>query len=378
MGAIASLTPSVVAVEPGGVGICELRVRNTGSVNDWFTFELEGPAAAWATMDPNMLNLAPGTEGAVRLQFQPPGDAGGEWPFAVKVTAQQEPTGWVVEKGVLQMSFLQAIAVELVPRTSRGWRGARHDLALDNRGNGRVSATLSAVDSENALAFKFNPPALSANPGTATYARVMVAARSRPLRGPGRTHAFQVLVDTGDGEPMAASATFLQEPLLASGAARAIGAVLMAVLLAVLGWVGVVRPAIEDKVEEEVARRGTATGTTGSATTPGPAGAATIAGTPIDGRLFLRQAGITSFQVPSGKTLQLTDIVLQNPGGNSGTLQLQRDGTALLVVGLDNFRDQDYHFVSPIVFTAGQKLELVANCTSSTCTPGAYFAGVLI
>ncbi len=47
-------------------------------------------------------------------------------------------------------------------------------------------------------------------------------------------------------------------------------------------------------------------------------------------------------------------------------------------IGLGNFRDLDYHFVAPIVFTAGQKLVLAADCTSPGCTPGAYFAGFLL
>ena len=95
----------------------------------------------------------------------------------------------------------------------------------------------------------------------------------------------------------------------------------------------------------------------------------------IAGRLFLNGAGTTAFEVPSGSTLQVTDIVLQNPTGDTGSLQIRRDGTALLVVELGNFRDLDYHFVAPIVFTPGQKLELAAECTSGACTPGAYFAG---
>ena len=34
--------------------------------------------------------------------------------------------------------------------------------------------------------------------------------------------------------------------------------------------------------------------------------------------------------------------------------------------------------IIPIVFTAGQKLELAATCTAGACTPGAYFAGYLV
>ena len=110
----------------------------------------------------------------------------------------------------------------------------------------------------------------------------------------------------------------------------------------------------------------------------GTAGSAGGASTTIDGRLFLTGAGVSTYEVPAGSTLQVTDIVLQNPGADTGSLQIRRNGTALLVVELANFRDLDYHFVAPIVFTAGQKLELAAECTAGACTPGAYFAGYLV
>jgi hypothetical protein len=107
-------------------------------------------------------------------------------------------------------------------------------------------------------------------------------------------------------------------------------------------------------------------------------GSGAAGGAPIDIRLFLTEKGATSYEVPAGATLQVTDIVLQNPSGDTGALQVRRNGTALLVQELANFRDLDFHFVAPIVFTAGQKLEISADCTSATCTPGAYFLGFLV
>jgi hypothetical protein len=42
-----------------------------------------------------------------------------------------------------------------------------------------------------------------------------------------------------------------------------------------------------------------------------------------------------------------------------------------------NFRDLDYHFVSPIVFTSGQKLQVTADGCTAQCTPGLYFSGYM-
>ena len=108
-----------------------------------------------------------------------------------------------------------------------------------------------------------------------------------------------------------------------------------------------------------------------------------VGGNPIDGRLFLTGQGQTSFTVPTGKTLRVTDIVLQNPGANTGILRVKRGDQILLEVGLENFRSQDFHFVTPITFSGDQKLVLEGQCTGATaggtadCTPSALFSALL-
>src|SRR5207245_10033118 len=85
----------------------------------------------------------------------------------------------------------------------------------------------------------------------------------------------------------------------------------------------------------------------------------------VDGRLVLNGSGTQSFKVDKPhKTLQITDVVFQNPKGNTGTLQLKRSGKPLMVIGLENFRDLDYHFVSPVIFMAGVERQLKVDCTS--------------
>ena len=105
-------------------------------------------------------------------------------------------------------------------------------------------------------------------------------------------------------------------------------------------------------------------------------GANGLKGTPIDNRLV----GTASFTVPNGKTLQMTDIVLENPpNDDQGTLTVERSGTVLLSVALQNFRDLDYHFVAPIIFNAGQQVQVVSNVTTCTgvCTPAIYYSGYM-
>jgi hypothetical protein len=82
--------------------------------------------------------------------------------------------------------------------------------------------------------------------------------------------------------------------------------------------------------------------------------------------------------VPAGQSLDLTDIFFENPGGDTGPMSLERNGSPLLVLELANFRDLDEHFDTPIVFPGGSQLQLDVACTSPACTPGAYFTGRLV
>jgi hypothetical protein len=107
-------------------------------------------------------------------------------------------------------------------------------------------------------------------------------------------------------------------------------------------------------------------------------------GTPRDGRLEATpEAQTVSYKVPAGEMFSLTDIFLQNPQGDSGLLRVQRGTTTLLTVRLDNFRDLDYHFVSPMVFAGGENLTLAVECanpapaTPDSCTPAATYNGFI-
>src|SRR5439155_21565284 len=87
MGALASLAGGPVQVEPGSQATAEIRVRNTGSVVDLFTFEVLGDAKPWSTLEPATFSLFPGAEETARITFSPPRSsqvAAGQIPFAVR------------------------------------------------------------------------------------------------------------------------------------------------------------------------------------------------------------------------------------------------------------------------------------------------------
>lgn len=421
MGASVILSSDTLTVDPGGVVTCELSVRNTGNVVDEFTMSVLGDAEGWASIEPPVLSLFPGAEEKAQVRFRPPRSAdtpAGEVPFGVRVRSREDPQGSVVEEGTLEVGTFSDVFAELVPRASRGRRASTHTLALDNRGNAPVNATLKAKDPNDLLIFDFEDPSVVAEPNTAAFAKVKVKPRKGFLRGPARTHPFQVFVDANGAGPSSAEASMLQEPLIPKWLPKA----LLLLLLLVVFWYVMFKPevrevaraAVQDDIEaqnEELAAvsskldqvaatqaaqtaagagAGAGAGTTTATTlppgaTPGgaTAGSAAGLGDPFDVRLLADAAPAASdrqvYKVPRGKQVSLTDVVLQNPAGDAGDLEIRRGDTVILRVNLSNFRDLDYHFVSPLFFGENQELVMAVNCANPAegprCTPAAYFAG---
>jgi len=413
MGALVTLDSTAATVEPGQTVTWAATVRNTGSVVDEFTLTVVGDAAAWAVVEPGSLSLFPGAEGAAEIRFSPPRvptQRAGPVPVGVKAASREDPAGSTVEESTLTVGSFQELTAELVPRTSRGRRSGRHEVAVDNRGNTPLRVRLRGTDADEQVALDVTPASMAPGPGKATFGRVHVVARKRFLRGAPQSRPFQLVAESDDAPPVTVDGAFMQEAMFPRWALAALIALLLALLLL---WFALLRPAIQtaakNAVGEELAvsaepagDEGPADGAgDGAAEEPAPEPAVTtlppappeslvpvappttittlvpLKGNAIDGRLFLTRPGSASYTVPDGNRLQLTDIVLQNPNGNSGTVQLKRDGITLLVVNLDNFRDLDYHFVSPIAFNPGQRLVFTADCSSSDCSPGIYYSGVL-
>jgi hypothetical protein len=437
MSASATIPATPLLVQPGGEVSVFIQVRNTGEIVDQYVFEVLGEAAQWASIEPAELSLFPDAEGEIKLTFRPPRDAAtaaGSIPFGLKVVSKEHPDDSTVAEGVLEVGLFTDSGAELLPRTSRGRLAGKHELAFDNRGNARINAALTAADPDNKLRFRFSPPALVSEPGTATFAKVAVRPKRKFLWGKPRTFPFKVFIEPEGEPPIAVDGTMFQEQLIPKLTGLLVGLAGLLVLL----WAFVLRPQIQDtaknaaatqnaqqkkdlkkvadnlKAQKKLQKQAAAAAAAAQqAKAANKAVAATIAaavakqnakakkeaaaaakkaaalaaaqGTPGDSRIAA-DCGTNcapAFTVPKGSSMQVTDIVLQNPEGDSGKLTLLRDKEPLLVQELDNFRDLDFHFITPIIFGAGQKLVLSVVCTNkpvgtnpaAACTPAVYFSG---
>jgi hypothetical protein len=422
MGAAAFLENRSLAVNPGEEGTASIRVRNTGQVVDQFTLSVLGDAQPWASVEPPSLSLFPGAEGTATVHFKPPRSAevpAGPMPFGVRVDSKEDPAGDVVEEGSLEIGAFTDTYAELAPRTSRGSRGAAHDLAVDNRGNIRLNAQVTASDPDKALDFDVDPPGVVADPGTAAISKVKVKPRHRFWRGTPQTHPFRVEVLSPGAAPVGVDGTMLQEAMLPSWTVRALIIAIALIAAGVLAWLFLLQPTIAGLARQELIAAGATTdpsglpvipgqerqnpGGGGGGPTPTPAASSTGGGgggtpTPTasssggsgssespgtstspgvteppgvgpagqrDGRL---QGSTDEQPVDQGITLYITDLIFNNPSDTlTGQLIIgRRDPTQdpsdspLLILQLQNFRDIDYHFVTPLLVPGGQSLFL--NC----------------
>jgi len=390
MGALANLQGGPVHVEPGSQATTEIRVRNAGSVVDQFTFEVLGDAKSWSTLEPATLSLFPGSEETARITFSPPRSSqvpAGQLPFAIRVVSKEDPDGSVVEEGTLEVAPFSDVFAELAPRMSRGSFRATHDLAIDNRGNAPLEAALNAADPDKLLDFDLRPPRISSDAGTAVFAKVAVRPKKRFWRGTPQTRPFSVQVEPTGAPPLAVEGTLLQEAILPPWFLRALIAAAGLLVLAVLVWFFLLRPTIESSARQQAEDVLAAVGITpppggvpGGGGGGGGGGEATSSptlpplggvGVPTDGRLL---AGGAPLVVEAGKTLYITDLVFSNPSDTAiGDISLQRSGQPLLILRLENFRDLDFHFVTPIVVPSEGQLTL--DCPSGCPGAAVYYSG---
>jgi hypothetical protein len=124
-----------------------------------------------------------------------------------------------------------------------------------------------------------------------------------------------------------------------------------------------------------------------ASTAAAAASAAAVAGTPVSVLLQSNAPPTTSakfstvtYHIPAKDTLDVSDLVLQNPLGDTGTMQIRSGTTELFEFGLANFRSIDYHFVQALIFNSAHPLILAVQCKNpgkTNCTAGFSFSGTL-
>jgi hypothetical protein len=263
---------------------------------------------------------------------------------------------------------------------------------VDNRGNFPARMSFTGIDPERTCRYQFDPPVVDIGAGAARLIRLDVFA-SRFWRGLPKAHQFTVQVIEDEREPENLQATYVQEESIPSWIGKALLALAAIVVVGAVLWFAVVRPAVRSAAHDEVdgplaslnsrVDEVLDTTTTLPATTTTLAGFDTSYGSPTDFQINgpVPAGSTQTFTHSFDKDFALTDVLLQNPGGDSGTVTLLRNNDVLQTNALENFRDFDLHTVAPHVFTTGDTLTMTVVCATpgpsntSGCSISASFAG---
>lgn len=435
MGATATLSTTRMAVEPGQDVTCSVAVRNAGAVVDQFVIDVVGDTSRWAVVESESVNLMPQEFGEVTIRFAPPRSPdvpAGPMAFAIRIVSHEDPRGTAVEEGVLDIAPFTEVSAEMVPAKAEGSTRANYEVVVDNLGNHPVNVTLQPIDPEDDLEFRLERTELQLQPGTAAFVRMQARPKKRFLRGQPQRRPFRVHVQTVDHEPAVAEGAMIQRQLLPKWLLPALLGLLALIGLLITLWFTLLRPSVYSAARDAVAQKTTdlnqvaqqaksdagkaksdakqaqqksnmamrATGQDPNAVKPGspdgtPPSIESSEGQPTDFRIpadAKAQPDVTQFtEFPytppdEKKTVVVTDLILQNPRGDAGTLRILRDkdGTksVLLEVGLNNFRDLDQHWLQPWVFGPGEKIVLAVSCQNpenqGNCTPAVSFSGRVV
>lgn len=410
MTTLARLETPALDLPPGGEAVALLTIRNAGDIVEAYHFEVLGDAARWTTVEPPAISVFPGTEEQARVVFRPPRApwvTPGDLPFGVRVIPSERPDEVVVPEGVVQIHPFSETTAEILPRTSRGRRSAKHEVAIDNRGNTPLKVGVNGTDPDGALAFQARPPTLAVPPGEALFVNMKVKHRRTLWRGQPVTRPFQVLVVADSHPPVTLDASTLQDPIVPRWAGRALLVCLIGLVALGALWFGLLRPTIQSAAKDAVAtplraadkKASTAQDTANQAEnkadaalnpsdprnplnptnpngvvppktspppSPPPGAVVRSFGERIPAEPLANGVATGTFRTPEKTTAVLTDLILQNPQGDTGRVDVIVDNKLLLTLSMANFRDIDYHFVSPLEVGPERTVQLRVTCQ----TPG--------
>ncbi|TRV77836.1 hydrolytic protein [Streptomyces sp. 130] len=409
-----------VTVSPGAEATTTLTVRNDGDIVEAYTLDVVGDCAAWTTVEPARVSLYPGTSETVTVRFAPPRShevPAGEKPLGIRVLPAEHPESVAVPEMTVVVEPFHELRARLEPGRRRGWLGARFRTVVQNRGNAPTEVALSARQPGEELRLAFTPERRKLEPGESAEAGLKVRARKLIWFGAPAAWPFEVVA----GEPQDAGAEgpreggaeplpgeFAQIPVFP----KWLLILLAAVLALLLAWFALVRPAVRSTAEEAGAKAaqeenrqpqqgGSASGGgqqepqgegQGSGGAAGPGGATSGGGgstggtggpggsggggglqssQTIDVQTDAGGRKNGTYVVPEGKTFGVTDIVVANFQGDEGLLTISFGQRKITTIALETFRNQDYHWVTPI-----QIPEKAAVTVSVTCAkPGTPATG---
>ncbi len=388
-----------VDVTPGTVAVLQLTVVNLGDTTDTFVLTTAGMAAGWTTINPATLTLFGGTQQVIDIEVFPPllpSTTAGPTSLSIRIIPQSDPDDVRSAETTLNIAVSFDRRLDVLQPALRSRRSATYEMMLENRGNTQASCRLHLIDSSGRVEAEFDPPAAGVEPGGSTLIRMKVRTKGFQWERRARTIPFRIDADQTGSPTATSNATFVQTPMVPEHlVGRTVGLITVAAVV-LAGWFGVVKPAIRDAADTAVREAVPATTTTIAATIDSLTGITvlpsipeeekgTIINIPLSVSVPVGQSDTAVYKVPAGQRMRITDIIVQNPNSDQGSLLILRGDVPLFTFALAQiYGDVSAPLVTPIELLEGEELTVQVTCASqgdqtlTTCFQNVFASGRLL
>jgi hypothetical protein len=385
-----------VEVTPGAPATLVLTVVNLGDSTDSFAISPAGLTSPWTVARPGSVTLFGGAQQDVEVIVSAPAlptTTAGPAPVSVRIVPHSSPDDVVSAETTIVVTQIERRRLDLLQTVQRGRHRATYELMIANEGNTPASCRLQLADPTERVRGDFDPPAASVEPGGSTLVQLRLRATRRWWRRPARSVPFAVVASQPGVDSVEAAGMFVQTPFTGERFWPRLAAVVVAAGALVGAWFGIVRPAIDDAADRAVADRTPVVASTSASppgtSTPSPSTPAGTAGTIFNRRLTTSaaagQTATQSFPVPSGSTLEITDLIVESHNDDDGTATVLGGDAVLFTWKLrDVFGNSALQFVTPIEVVGGQDVSFQVTCnalgdpTSGSCAEALTVSGHLV
>ncbi|MEM9040741.1 MAG: hypothetical protein AAGD33_12665 [Actinomycetota bacterium] len=378
-----------VSAAPGEAAALTLILHNPVDVERMVTLKPVGDLAEAISLQSQTIYLDPNESLEMPVTIEPPVTvAAGPHTCAIEVddAGQTEQAQISVDVGASA-----GFSARLEPPVSKSGRAGRHKIVVDNSGNVPLALEVDVTASDD-VAAELAATMVNVDPGRSARIELRVAPHSGFWSGVEIEHPFAVGLRSSSGDSRSLEGAYRQGPRVPSWLGPALAGFFGALLFWILAWLLFMRPSVENIAQDEAAELDAAQDERIAEQVDEIEAAAAEAarlplGEPVDLRLEASaEAGgsdtnaFTFDENGTGRVLSITDVIIQNPGGAVGTVQIVRGDEVLLSSNLANFRDLEFHLVAPFRFESDTRVALAIGCTepapgSTTCDVAATILG---
>lgn len=243
------MDPASTTVDAGSSVTVRLRLRNTGDVVDEYRFVPVGDIAPYTTVEPQTLRLYPNTTGTVELTVAPPRTpdaAAGPHPYGVQIVPTEYPEAITVPEGNLTVTPFTEVRAELVPPTVKGRFRGRPQLAVDNLGNVKLTASIDGSDNGDQFSYQLQPANIQVEPGRAAFVKTTLKPRQIVWAGAKQTRPFTLTVQRSGAEPVPVEGSYVQRSVLPRWVAMFCTVFLALAIAFVMVWISY-KPSVKSR-----------------------------------------------------------------------------------------------------------------------------------